>query len=302
MPEPTIDISELDEDDLDWATAVIHDWDGTDPVEFQRRRLAGDAGRVLAAVVARVGVQRVGLAFVIQPAGLPHPILTVLVTPEHRGQGIGSALHEAIGARLPDAILMTGLADDDPLSLAVVQRWGFEIQGHGIDSALDLASMPEPRPLAAGVREVHVLASEVLESPWDVDGFLDEVGDFPEVESYGMTLDNDDFVEFSTQTVWVLLVDDSGILSGTAIAPMGPGVWHVAFTGSRPRVRGRGLARAAKERAHAYARVHGATVVRTKNEERNVRMRGLNAALGYVPDGGQLRLVRIPASGGVSGR
>ena len=45
-------------------------------------------------------------------------------------------------------------------------------------------------------------------------------------------------------------------------------------------------ARQAKEAAHAQARARGARSVRTTNEERNDRIRALNAALGYRPVSG----------------
>ena len=50
--------------------------------------------------------------------------------------------------------------------------------------------------------------------------------------------------------------------------------------GQRSRGRGQGLARAVKRIAHRYAFDAGARAVRTTNEERNERMRALNAVAG----------------------
>jgi hypothetical protein len=45
---------------------------------------------------------------------------------------------------------------------------------------------------------------------------------------------------------------------------------------------------------HEYGIAHGAEVFDTHNEERNVAMRALNAALGYQIVGGQYRYRRDP--------
>jgi hypothetical protein len=47
-----------------------------------------------------------------------------------------------------------------------------------------------------------------------------------------------------------------------------------------------------KQAAHRHAFEAGARAVRTTNEERNERMRTLNASMGYVKVAGDLRLVR----------
>ena len=134
--------------------------------------------------------------------------------------------------------------------------------------------------------------ADVAASGLDVDGFLAEVGDFPEVEIYGSRLTNEILLQMAPDLVWVLLVDADGVLAGSSLMPTGEGPWFIGFTGSAPRARGRGLARAAKQAAHRYAFDAGARAVRTTNEERNERMRALNASMGYVKVSGDLRLIR----------
>ena len=92
--------------------------------------------------------------------------------------------------------------------------------------------------------------------------------------------------------VWLLLVDADGIVAGSSLMPHVDGPWFIGFTGTAPRARGRGLARAAKQAAHRYAFDSGARAIRTTNEERNERMRALNASMGYAKVSGDLRLIR----------
>jgi GNAT superfamily N-acetyltransferase len=140
------------------------------------------------------------------------------------------------------------------------------------------------------VRLVRVAASEPDDV--DIDAFLDLVGDYPEAEVYGDRLSNALVLEICPEASWVVLLDDDGVLAGTALDSRDGQEWYVLFTGSVPRARGRGLARAVKQAAHRIAFEGGASSVRTTNEDRNERMRALNESLGYQRVSGDLRLFR----------
>jgi RimJ/RimL family protein N-acetyltransferase len=112
------------------------------------------------------------------------------------------------------------------------------------------------------------------------------------VDVYGTTVTNASLLQTLPDFDWVLLVDEAGIVAASSVAPHDSGQWLIVFSGTSPRARGRGLARAAKEQAHAYARRGGATHVQTTNEERNARIRALNESMGYRRANGELRLVR----------
>ena len=56
-----------------------------------------------------------------------------------------------------------------------------------------------------------------------------------------------------------------------------------AYTGVRSSHRGRGIARALKNRTVTWSRNHGIEWIYTGNEARNTRMLAINASLGYEP-------------------
>src|SRR4051812_24238846 len=90
-------------------------------------------------------------------------MLRVVVARDHEGRGVGSALRRFLLPHVPDTTrrLGGGVQDDDPRSLEIVRHWGFGIEEHAIDSALDLAEHPPGLPgLPAGValEEVSDLA------------------------------------------------------------------------------------------------------------------------------------------------
>ena len=147
----------------------------------------------------------------------------------------------------------SGMPDHDEHSLAIARHWGFEVLGHGIDSVLELAEQPPAPGLPHAVEQRIVRGADVAASGLDVDAFLAQVGDFPEVEIYGSRLTNAILLQMAPDLVWVLLVDADGVLAGSSLMPTDEGPWFIGFTGSAPRARGRGLARAAKQAVHRYA-------------------------------------------------
>jgi GNAT superfamily N-acetyltransferase len=287
-----VTVRDMADDDIEWATAFLLAWEPSLPVEAWRRIVAGEAAPMLRAIVAEAAGERIGWGGVNAPEGLAYPLVSVLVDQEHRGQGVGSTMFAELLPLIEGADAGSGMPDHDEGSLAIARHWGFEVLGHGIDSVLELAG-PVPAPqLPEGV-EARVLAgADVPASGLDVDAFLAQVGDFPESEIYGSRLTNEILLHMAPDLVWILLVDAYGVLAGSSLMPTEAGPWHIGFTGSLPRARGRGLARAVKDLVHGYAYDAGAPAVRTTNEERNERIRALNASMGYVKASGDLRLIR----------
>ena len=283
--------------DIDWCVDLLDAWDPSLTREYSRRLMTGEAAPILCAELAWVDDARAGLGMVIAPTGLPYPLLHVLVAPDHRGTGVGRALYAEMGASVPPGSVGSGMPDHDAASLAIAEHWGFEVLGHGIESVLVLADRPPAPDVPDDVRLVRVAARAVASAGLDIDDFLAQVGDYPEVEVYGSSMSNDVLLAIAPDAVWLLLTDDGGIVAATAVDPRPGGEWYVGFTAVLPRARGRGLARAAKEQAHRWAQQTGATAMRTTNEERNGRMRALNEAAGYRKVSGDLRLVRWASTG-----
>jgi GNAT superfamily N-acetyltransferase len=75
-------------------------------------------------------------------------------------------------------------------------------------------------------------------------------------------------------------------------APRSGSSWVVGFTVVDPEHRGQGLARIVKQQLHVAAVALGASDFATRNEDRNVGIRSLNASLGYEKIGGEFRLKR----------
>jgi RimJ/RimL family protein N-acetyltransferase len=288
----TARIRDFTDDDVDWAVGFLHGWDPGLPPEAWRRIVTGEAAPLRRLIVAEVGGDRIGFGGVNDPEGLPYPLITVLVATGHRGRGIGTTMYAELLPLVDQADAGSGMPDHDEHSLAIARHWGFEVLGHGIDSVLDLDVRPPDPVLPDGVEVRIVAGADVVASGLDVDGFLDQVGDFPEVEIYGSRITNGILLQMAPDLVWVLIVDPDGVLAGSSLMPTGEGPWFIGFTGSAPRARGRGLARSAKQAAHRYAFDSGARAIRTTNEERNGRMRALNASMGYTKVSGDLRLIR----------
>jgi GNAT superfamily N-acetyltransferase len=278
--------------DLDWCVDLLFGWDPSVPADLYRRVLTGAAARLISNRIAEIDGSRAGIASVFQFDGMAHPMLSVVVAPRQRGTGIGSALFADAWSRVSAGEAVSGLPDHDERSLAVARHWGFEILGHGVESVLVLEGRPPNPVLALGVDQASVRADATIREGWDLDAFLATVGDFPESAVYGNTLSNAGLLRMAPEAVWVLLADEGGILAATALDPRDGGEWYVLFTGSTPRARGRGLARAVKQAAHRLAYDAGARAVRTTNEERNERMRALNDAMGYAKVSGDVRLLR----------
>ncbi len=80
---------------------------------------------------------------------------------------------------------------------------------------------------------------------------------------------------------WVALDGDEPVaMSYLSYPPVRGFVW-TNFTGSHPRYRGRGIARAVKLQTLAQAVELGVTEVRTDNDSTNAPMLHINQALGY---------------------
>jgi GNAT superfamily N-acetyltransferase len=290
-----VDIRPWSESDTDWWVALRLAWQPGFGEGQLRLLAAGQVATFTHRGVAWAGGQRVGYTHVAYPPGQDQATAQVLVSVEHRGRGLGSALFANTLAHGPAGPLMTAMPDDDDRSLAVAQHWGFTTVSHAIRSRLDLAAHPSVREDTPGYTIRIVDSASPASVRERLDLLVQGSDTSPEANDLGWRSTVADFEQMFPGVVWVVVE-----LQGTAVAvasasPKDGGDWLVIYTGVLPEHRRKGLARMAKLRLHTEAAERGARTLTTDNEERNVGVRGLNQSLGYERVGGEIRSIR-PAS------
>ncbi|WP_446038303.1 GNAT family N-acetyltransferase [Streptomyces sp. SID1121] len=251
----------------------------------------------------------------------------VAVDPAERGRGIGTALADRLigaweragGGRGGDGgTVSTMLRDDLPRGRAFAERYGFGVVHHSVGFRFDLAGHQaelEQRARSALERAgVRVRLATVLAEERTIAECLERCGQ-------GLPLPLDArpdsgvwLARLPSDSVFLLAeppppeegpAAEAGAVSGT-VRPVGMTIlvprtdansWHVAFTGTDPDHRGRGVATAVKAASLLYACRAGVESVTAQNDESNEHIIRANRALGMVPDVGYWTLVRrVPGS------
>ncbi len=214
----------------------------------------------------------------------------VQVHPEHRGQGLGSALWDVVQVHLAaiGARATTSSTRDDAPSVAFAERRGFRKTSSDSLSATDptrLQSAPEPpdgvalRPLADWLddpRPIYEL---------DLAGVIDEPGDN---DFSGMTFElwRDDFwsyPDWDYDISTVAVVDGRPVSMSMLLVDADAGRAVSGFAATYREYRGRGLAGLCKHHTLAKAADAGITHAVTGNDETNAPMLAINRRLGYRP-------------------
>jgi mycothiol synthase len=231
--------------------------------------------------------------------GRPSSIQTSLyamvrVLPEHRGQGSGQLIYEALSehARFLGRASMWGrIREDDAESRRFARNRGFREAGREYEVVLDTADADTSGDPPDGIRLISLAERpELAPAVHEVDSEVG--GDVPRPEG-------DDF-EGSTFERWSeLYLEGPGAVPQALIAAL-EGEEVVGYTGLRRRGaispiaenlltavrrpwRRRGIAVALKREQVARARAEGIEQIYTTNDETNAGMRGVNARLGYRP-------------------
>ncbi len=225
-------------------------------------------------------------------------LVAVSVLTEHEGQGVGSALHEALLARVPadTTELRSSVHDDEPGSLAVAEHWGYAVQRTSICSQKVLADLPTPAP-GAGVTLESVPDLRFAGDDADaVEAMLLASQTNPEAAAGQVaTVDSLRALAHTGDPVAVLARVDGSPAAITVGDVTPDGTLFIAYTGVDPARRGHGLARLVKEQAHLDGARLGGRVCVTENEAGNAGIRRINAELGYEVRFGTHYLVRRPA-------
>jgi GNAT superfamily N-acetyltransferase len=242
-----------------------------------------------------VGTASVGRIYMYPPE-FPRLWFGVEVDPDHRRQGIGSALLAAASEHARAAGkdgLETQVSEARPEAIEFLRHRGFVEIERAKSVRLDLTGLEPPvvakpagielttlgeRPdLVMGVHEVAQLA-------------------FPDIPSADEPISAGDLAEFRARDVdrpgiphdgfFVALDAASGQVVGYAALLFLPGrtdvAWH-DMTAVRPEYRRRGIAVALKQASIAWAIEHRLTALETGNDVENEPMRAVNARLGYTP-------------------
>ena len=219
----------------------------------------------------------------------------VTVLPEHRRNGVGTALLRAI-AGVADAAgktLLLGRVTQDRLdAIEFLEHRGFNEYERMKAVGLDLAGrVPEPIDPPPGV-----VITSVAEHPELVEGvYRVAVEAYPDIPGEGpaapRSLEEFRVLEVDRPTIpadgFAIAIDEAtGTVIGYASLLLMPGnpavAWH-GMTAVARSARGRGVASALKRATIAWAIAHGIATLETANDETNAPMRAVNLRLGYQP-------------------
>ena len=218
----------------------------------------------------------------------------VRVLPEHRGQGVGTRIYEALSQharKLARESLWGRVREDDAASRDFVRNRGFREAGREYEVVLDTAHVEALPERPDGIELVSLAERPDLEQAvYAVD--CEVGGDVPRPE--GDDFEGQPFPRWREQ-----YLEGPGAVPDAMIAALA-GAAVVGYTGLRRRGasspvaenmltavrrdwRRRGIATALKREQVARARAAGIEQIFTTNDETNAGMRGVNARLGYRP-------------------
>lgn len=218
----------------------------------------------------------------------------VRVLPEHRGQGTGQQIYQALSehARVVGRDSMWGrVREDDEASRSFAVNRGFREAGREHEVVLDTAAADVSGRPPDGIELVSLATRpELAEAVHQVD--CEVSADVPRPEG-------DDFEATPYERWRELYLEGPGAVPEALIAAL-DGDEVVGYTGLRRRGaispvaenlltavrrpwRRRGIAVALKQEQVARAREAGIEQIYTTNDETNAGMRGVNARLGYRP-------------------
>ena len=231
----------------------------------------------------------------------------VVVDPDCRGQGIGSALWDRLWEDLK-AIRATRLVsevlDNDSQSLVFAQRCGFAIDQHFFSYELDLTTFDETDflPVIAALEASGIRFCALADFP-DTLEMRHKLYDLNESDSFENTNTSTPwtysiFEKAVFQAPWFrregqLLAVDGDQWIGMAAVGLDPET-HSAYNENtvvlRP-YRNRKIATSLKVLAARYARQNGAQRLLTDSNLRNAPILAINRKLGYKPQPGKYILV-----------
>lgn len=258
------------------------------------------------AVVAELAGEIVAAAAVTADHVFPGTMAASLaVDPPYRRRGIATSMVETLVRSLRGAsadTITTSIRDDLPAGRSFAERHGFTLASHSIGFRYDL---PDDATELCGRANLTAQRAQVRVRQMFMDTAAEPITEcFKRCRAglplrYGQRPVNVEarLREFPPDTVY-LLADPIGErepwpIAMTVLFPGSAGKpWYTRFTGTDPRFRGRGAARAVKTAALCFARQAGAPAVTTHNRESNFPILSLNESLDMKPDLGYWAMTR----------
>ncbi len=248
-------------------------------------------------LVALEGDRLVGTGLIYRAPNSPSGTVFefVAVEGDAEGRGVGRALEAALGGDLPPWVTaaITQADRDDARSLQVAGHWGFTPIEVSVTSRAALGTSARPALPADVTAEVS--ASLEFGDEDDVERMLDVSQTNPERE-HGLLMTLAGLRAMASEggaapTGVALRVD--GRPAAITYALTARDEAQVVYTGVDPALRGRGLARLAKEVLHAELAAAGARTCVTNNADDNPGIRHVNDSLGYRPTDAAVFLRRV---------
>lgn len=298
--------------------SALRDLCGAEPVsveDFQRRDAQWSPDGVRNRIVAEteggiVGYTTVAHVPYFRPGDFWH---FLLVHPELRRRGIGSALYEAQeiflaahGARR----IKVEVREDGKDGLTFAEKRGFQIVNQGYESALQIADFDDTpyAGLLDRLREEGLRFFSLADCLSDADG-----GESAKRKLYALNTESahdipgsdletvrpyEQFVQDVFEASWFradgqIAVADGHLWVGlAAVGEIAPGVMYNMHTGVRRAYRGRKIAQALKLLTIEFCRKHNAHTIRTHNNSHNTAMLAVNRKMGYIPESGMYILMK----------